>query len=117
LMVAPLNIARGTQNKILEAMATGVPVVASRIAAGGVDAVDGEHFVAASSPEEYAAAILRILDDPLERERLAHAGRARMLSHHAWDKSMQRLDAIIERCLAGRLETARRPHETAGALI
>ena len=37
-MVAPLAIARGTQNKILEAMAMGVPVVTSRIAAGGVDA-------------------------------------------------------------------------------
>jgi glycosyltransferase involved in cell wall biosynthesis len=37
--VAPLNIARGTQNKILEAMAMGVPVVTSRVAAGGVDAV------------------------------------------------------------------------------
>ena len=38
LMVAPLAIARGTQNKILEAMAMGVPVVTSRVAAGGVDA-------------------------------------------------------------------------------
>ena len=38
LMVAPLTIARGTQNKILEAMAMGVPVVTSRVAAGGVDA-------------------------------------------------------------------------------
>jgi hypothetical protein len=38
LMVAPLAIARGTQNKILEAMAMGVPVVTSSVAAGGVDA-------------------------------------------------------------------------------
>ena len=99
-MVAPLNIARGTQNKLLEAMAMGVPVVTSRIAAGGVDALDREHFLVASTPEEHVQAILRIIRDPNERDRLASAGRSRMLSHHAWDKSMRRLDGIIERCLA-----------------
>ena len=102
LMVAPLNIARGTQNKILEAMAAGVPVVTSKVAAGGVDAVAGEHFLTAQTHEEHAAAVLRILDDDEERARLAAAGRARMLSHHAWDRSMQRLDRIIERCLSAR---------------
>lgn len=107
LMVAPLNIARGTQNKILEAMAMGVPVVTSGTAAGGVDALDSEHFLVANTPAEYAQAILRIIDDPSERRRLAIAGRTRMLSHHAWDSSMQRLDGIIERGLAGRA-TARR---------
>jgi sugar transferase (PEP-CTERM/EpsH1 system associated) len=101
LMVAPLNIARGTQNKILEAMASGVPVVASPVAAGGVDAVPGEHFLVAGSAQEYAAAALRILVDPSERARLARAGRERMLSHHSWPRSMQRLDVIIERCLGG----------------
>ena len=100
LMVAPLNIARGTQNKILEAMAMGVPVVTSRIAAGGVDAMDPEHFLSAVTPDDYASAILRVLTDPAERRRLALAGRARMLSHHAWDRSMQRLDGIIERCVS-----------------
>jgi hypothetical protein len=49
-MVAPLNIARGTQNKILEAMAMGVPVVTSRIAAGGVDAEPVTHFLVADTP-------------------------------------------------------------------
>lgn len=102
LMVAPLNIARGTQNKILEAMAMGVPVVTSRVAAGGVDARDGEHFLVASTPSEYAAAVERIASDPAERRRLAAAGRSRMLSHHAWDKSMHRLDGIIDRCIANR---------------
>lgn len=102
LMVAPLNIARGTQNKILEAMAMGVPVVTSRIAAGGVDAVAGEHFAVASTPDEHAQAILRITGDPTERQRLAVAGRERMLLQHAWNRSMRRLDGIIEHCLSAR---------------
>ena len=96
-MVAPLNIARGTQNKILESLAMGVPVVTSPAGAGGVDIVPGEHLLVARSHEEQAQAILRLLDDPAERQRLALAGRARMLSHHAWSSSMRRLDAIIER--------------------
>ena len=99
LMVAPLNIARGTQNKLLESMSAGVPVVTSSLAAAGVDAVPGEHMLVATSPEEYCAAILRVLNDPAERARLAQAGRARMQSHHNWAASMRKLDTIIERCL------------------
>ena len=97
LMVAPLNIARGTQNKILEAMAMGVPVVTSTIAAGGVDAESVTHFLVADSAQDYARAVLSIIDNPAERDRLAVSGRERMLSHHAWPKSMQRLNKIIDR--------------------
>lgn len=101
LTVAPLRIARGTQNKILEAMAMGIPVVCSNVAAGGVDAVPGEHFLTADTPADLADAILRVLDEPALRERLARVGRERVLSNHAWPSSMRRLDAIIERCVAG----------------
>jgi glycosyltransferase involved in cell wall biosynthesis len=100
LMVAPLNIARGTQNKILEAMAQAVPIVASAVAARGVDANAGAHLLVANTPDELETAIISVLDNPKERARLAAAGRARMLSHHDWGLSMRRLDAIIERCLA-----------------
>jgi len=99
-MVAPLKIARGTQNKLLEAMAAGVPVITSAVAASGVDAVPDEHFLVGNSSHDYVAAALRVLENPAERGRLAAAGRARMLSHHAWSSSMQRLDQIIQRCLA-----------------
>ena len=98
LMVAPLAIARGTQNKILEAMAMGVPVVTSTIAAGGVDAVAGEHLLVADSPPDCAQAILGLIENPALRQRLAVAGRERMLSHHAWVNSMRRLDGIIAGC-------------------
>lgn len=98
LMVAPLNIARGTQNKILESMAMGVPVVASAIAAAGVDAAANEHLLVGTTPADYVAAITAILERPEERARLARAGRERILSHHDWSSSMRRLDAILERC-------------------
>ncbi len=98
LMVAPLAIARGTQNKILEAMGMGVPVVTSSAAAGGVDAEAERHFLVADSAADTAAAVLRIVQNPAERARLAVAGRERMLSHHAWPRSMERLDKIIARC-------------------
>jgi sugar transferase (PEP-CTERM/EpsH1 system associated) len=99
LMVAPLAIARGTQNKILEAMAMGVPVVTSTAAAGGVDAEPGRHLLVADSAQDIAMAVLRVVENPAERMRLAVAGRERVLSHHAWPHSMQRLDGIIERCV------------------
>jgi len=106
VMVAPLRIARGTQNKILEAMAAGVPVVTSAAAAGGVDAIAGTHLQVADTPADIAAATLQMMSDPATRQRFALAGRARMLSHHAWDKSMQRLDRIIERCVESRSSPA-----------
>ncbi len=99
LTIAPLTIARGTQNKVLESMAMGVPVVASRAAAGGVDAVAGEHLMVADTPREQSEAIALLLENPSRRAQLAQAGRARVLSNHAWPQSMQRLDRIIDRCL------------------
>jgi len=109
LMVAPLAIARGTQNKILEAMAMGVPVVTSSVAAGGVDALPGDHLLVADSPEDLAAAILRVVENADERQRLSEAGRARMLSHHSWAGSMKRLDAIIARCVAAAAQPQGQP--------
>jgi sugar transferase (PEP-CTERM/EpsH1 system associated) len=97
--IAPLHIARGTQNKILESLAMGVPVVASPLAAAGTDTVPGEHLLTAREPREFIAAILRLSGDPHERRRLAHAGRQRVLSHHDWGASMRRLDGLLEECL------------------
>lgn len=100
-MVAPLNIARGTQNKILEAMATGVPVVTSPAGAGGVDAENETHFLIGDNPNTYADACLRIMNRPDERTRLSTSGRERMLTHHDWQASMRRLETIVEHVLAG----------------
>lgn len=96
LSIAPLAIARGTQNKILESMAMGVPVVSSRAAAGGVDAVAGRDLLVADSPVEYRDAILEVLRDPQRQRQLGELARARVLSHHDWAASMRRLDDCLE---------------------
>ena len=97
--VAPLKIARGTQNKIIECMAMGVPVVTSPEAAGGVDAVAGEHLLVAESPEKYAEALLLLMSDRAVRHRFAATGRQRVETHHSWTNSMAKLDRIIEGCV------------------
>jgi len=97
--VAPLDVARGTQNKILESMAMGVPVVCTPLAARGVDAVPGEHLLTAQGPRDTAAAVLGLLEDGAAREALSRRGRERVLSHHSWAHSMKRLDQLVERCL------------------
>jgi len=95
LMVATLAIARGTQNKILESMAMGVPVVTTSLASEGVDAIAGEHLLVADSNESCADILLKLMSDPDLRFRYADAGRQRILSHHKWENSMKRLDSII----------------------
>jgi sugar transferase (PEP-CTERM/EpsH1 system associated) len=100
VMVAPLAIARGTQNKILEAMAMGVPVVTTTVAADGVDVVKNEHLLVADDAASCAEATLKIMIDRSERRRLAVAGRARVMSHHHWPNSMRRLDAILGQAVA-----------------
>jgi sugar transferase (PEP-CTERM/EpsH1 system associated) len=102
LTVAPLLIARGTQNKILESLAMGVPVVASVEAARGVDAEPGAHLLTGADGAEFAAAVLRILDDPAERRRFAEAGRERVLARHSWPASLERLDGMLARHLGSR---------------
>src|SRR5262249_46237918 len=95
LSIAPLRIARGTQNKVLESMAMGLPVVCSPIVARGVDAVPGEHLLTADSPAEWEEVILRVLGSPSEQACLAHAGRARVLSHHSWASSMREFERLL----------------------
>jgi len=106
LSIAPLAIARGTQNKVLESMAMGVPVVCSSLAAAGVEADPGVHLRVAHGPAQWVEEIARIVGDRRWRASLAEAGRARVCSHHAWPRAMQRFDLIVDRCLAAHARRA-----------
>jgi sugar transferase (PEP-CTERM/EpsH1 system associated) len=93
--VAPLRVARGLQNKVLEAMAMRVPVVASPAAYQGLDAVAGRDLLVGEDPEAFSNAIVTLLRDQGARERYAAAGRACVERNHDWERSLRRLDALL----------------------
>lgn len=98
--IAPLQIARGMQNKILEAMSSGVPVVASTLAARAIDAEPGKHLVAAETPQEFAEAVLRLMACPEERMTMANAARQCAEERYTWAQAMLRFDRLVKFCLA-----------------
>ncbi|MBP2512843.1 glycosyltransferase involved in cell wall biosynthesis [Sphingomonas sp. PvP018] len=91
--VAPLKLARGIQNKVLEAMAMARPVVASAAAAEGIDHA-GTIRVAADA-SEFAAQVLALLDAPADAADLGRAARAQVLRRYGWDARLAPLDALF----------------------
>jgi sugar transferase (PEP-CTERM/EpsH1 system associated) len=93
--VAPLRLARGTQNKILESMAMGIPVVATAQAAKGVQASPGQHLLVADRPEPFADHVVNVIKEMPLRKALSEAGRRQVHQVHSWDRAMSILDDIL----------------------
>jgi glycosyltransferase involved in cell wall biosynthesis len=93
--VAPLRIARGTQNKILESMAMGIPVVSTPEAAKGIQAVPDRDFMVADTPDAFARHVVALLKDKELRQRVSMAARIQIDRTHLWSVCMEKLDGII----------------------
>lgn len=100
VMAVPLRIGGGSRLKILEALATGLPVVSTRVGAEGLSLRDGEHLVLADEPEAMAAEIVRTLREPARALALAEAGRRLVLERYDWDALADLMERSWERCLA-----------------
>jgi sugar transferase (PEP-CTERM/EpsH1 system associated) len=94
--VAPLLIARGLQNKVLEAMACARPVVASPQAREGIDCEPGRDLLVAEGPDAFAAACLSLLENPARAHALGLAARALVLSRYSWGARLSRLDHLLD---------------------
>jgi sugar transferase (PEP-CTERM/EpsH1 system associated) len=91
--VAPLQIARGIQNKVLEAMAMACPVIASPEAFEGVRATPGRDLLVAATPEETAGRVAEVLAGA--HPGLGAAARAAVLRGHDWSATLRALDALL----------------------
>lgn len=104
-VVAPLKLARGVQNKVLEAMAMARPVVASTAAATGID--HGGTIAAGETVGEIADALCRILADPHAAADLGARARQRVIDHYGWDARLAALDDLVASGGQGRRRTRR----------
>jgi sugar transferase (PEP-CTERM/EpsH1 system associated) len=95
LSVAPLQIARGLQNKVLECMAMGIPVVTNGRVASGLGLDGSSPLTIAEGAAEFAAAIGGLLDDPTRRARLSAESRALVERRFSWSNAMSALDRIV----------------------
>lgn len=94
--VAPLRLGRGVQNKVLEAMAMRLPVVASRIAVAGLAAGDGAHVLVADTAERFAAAVVALLRDPQRAAVLCAAASRLIAERYTWSANLRRLGECLD---------------------
>lgn len=93
--IAPLRIARGIQNKVLEAMAMALPVVVSPAALEGLEAEPGRHVLCAESADQWINEVTRLCRDRSLASELGQAGRSFVESTHSWSVCLSTLDEVL----------------------
>ena len=96
ILVAPVRFGAGVQNKILEAMAAGVPVVTTSRGSEGLGGVHGSTLLVANSPDEYARMIDRLHNDSDLYNSIASAARKYVRARFDWESVVQRLEQVYE---------------------
>ncbi|WP_128892740.1 TIGR03087 family PEP-CTERM/XrtA system glycosyltransferase [Erythrobacter sp. HKB08] len=95
-VLAPLTIARGVQNKVLEAMAMAKPVVLSQEAATGIDALDGRDFAIGRSDSELVEHLLALFASPEKADAMAASAHAFVTDHQGWEAMLRPLGDMLE---------------------
>jgi glycosyltransferase involved in cell wall biosynthesis len=93
--IAPMQSGSGMQFKILEAMACGVPVIASTLGLGDIAAVDGQDIILADTPDSFTDAVISLLQSESLREKIGDAGLRYVQAHHSWDAINERFEQTL----------------------
>ena len=96
IFVAPFRIARGVQNKILQALACGLPVITTRLGLEGINATPGEDILVADTEQEFFEAIKKILETETLYNSLSLNGVELIQREYSWDSVLQGLAKAIE---------------------
>jgi glycosyltransferase involved in cell wall biosynthesis len=99
LAVCPLPYAVGIQNKILEAMALGTPVIASSAAAAGLQTHADQNLFVADTSEQFATAILSLLYEHTQWYQLSERGRRYIEQYHCWDSILKQLQNVYAKAM------------------
>jgi len=94
--IAPFTIARGVQNKILQAFACGLPVVTSSMGAEGIECKDGKHIIIAETGEEYLQAINKLESTPALKAKIIDAALTLIHEQYSWDGKLKALDSFLK---------------------
>lgn len=96
IAIAPLRMGSGTRVKILEAMSSGVAVVATSIGVEGIDAEHNKELLIADDPDSFAEMIIRLLNAPENRKRLSKNSHYLIEQKYSWKKSQAKLLELFE---------------------
>lgn len=99
--VCPMRIGAGIQNKVLESMAMGIPVVTTTVGAEGLLGRNGQHFTVADSPPEFSAGVMDILTDTEKAASISRSGRALVEERYSWESMLHSYRELIESVLNG----------------
>lgn len=97
ILVAPMQISIGLQNKLLEAMAMKLPCVTSTLANNALGAKPGEEILVADVPEQYARCIISMLNDEAMLNRIAENGYRYVIDNFNWQHTTQLLEKLFEK--------------------
>lgn len=102
IYVCPIRDGGGTRLKVLEALASGLPLVATTLAMEGLATVPGRHYIPAETSDEFVEGILRLRDDGSSRRSLGEAGRKLVSDLYTWEVSGLHLDHAFREVAAMR---------------
>ncbi len=94
VFVCPLRLGAGIKNKVLEALALRLPVIATPLSVDGIAVRDGQEALIAATDDELVAATLRVLADPTLAARLGANGRALIEARYSWQQVAERYEQI-----------------------